>query len=112
MLVDNASTATNTTFTALPAFAASTENLKKTSWTAQNKARISMVTNAYILSLTLNANAYLELAGQTLTVDALTVTNKSFHSGIYTASASPLFSDAIGGGKVVVLAHGTTAFFR
>ena len=73
-----------------------------------------MVTNATISSLTLNATSCLELSGKTLTVNALTITNKVYNSGIYTAAqlGGVLVTDAVGGGKVIINARGTAAFFR
>ena len=111
VMVDNNNKAANG-FASLPGFAGSTENLKQTQWVVQNRGRVALLTNLPVKALTLAANTSLELGGHTLTVDALTVTNTSFHSGSYTVNDSPLFTDAIGGGKVVVNAHGTVAFFQ
>ena len=114
VIVDNRNVATNVVFASLPAFAASNENLKKTSWTVQNKGKIGMTTNSFISSLTLNATSYLELSGQTLTLNALTITNKVYIAGTYTAAqlGGVLVTDGVGGGKIVLLTRGTAAFFR
>jgi hypothetical protein len=47
----------------------------------QSKGRVALVTNATLGSLTMNANSYLELAGRTLTVKALTIINKVYWRG-------------------------------
>ena len=56
----------------------------------------------------------LELNGKTLTLNALTITNKVYISGTYTAAqlGGVLVTDAVGGGKVIINARGTAAFFR
>jgi hypothetical protein len=113
--VDNANAATNATFTSLPAFRNSTENLTKTLWLAQNKGKIGLLTNAAVASLTVSNNAYLELAGNTLTVNTLAITNKAYAVGTYTAGQlSALVSDSPGGGSVVVLGafQGSMFIFR
>ena len=114
VLIDNQNSATNGAYTALPAFTNSLENIKQTQWTVQNKGRAGLVTNVWISSLNLKTNAYLELAGKTLTVQALTITNKVYVSGTYTAAqlASTAVTDGSGSGKVVILARGTGVFFR
>ena len=105
VLIDNNNLATNgATFTPLPAFASSIENLKQTQWTAQNKGKIGLVTNVTIAGLTLNANSYLELAGCTGMVKSLVITNLVFRSGSYAASdLGGLVTDSSGGnGRVIV----------
>ena len=114
VIVDNGTSAINTTLTTLPAFTNSMENISNTVWVTYNNARLGLVTNAVTASLTLNANDSLELGGYTLTVKALTVTNKVYKSGIYTAANISLLTDGMGGGKVIVNApvKGTGVFFR
>ena len=106
VVIDNVNLATNgIIFTPLPAFQTSIEDLRKTQWTAQNKGKIGLVTNVSIAGLTLNASSYLDLAGYTGTVSALTITNKSFGAGTYAASSlGGLVSDSSGGsGRIVVI---------
>jgi hypothetical protein len=102
--VDNNNSATNSTYTALPAFTNSVENLTASLWIAQNRGKIKVVTNATVWSLTMNADSYLELAGYTLTMKALTITNRVFSTGTYTAAQlGGLVSDSSGSsGRVVV----------
>jgi hypothetical protein len=105
VIVDNGNANTNLPFTCLPAFASATEDVSRTLWVVQNKGRIGMATNAPIWSLTVSSNSYMELAGRTLTTRLLTITNKSYRAGTYTASElGALVSDTSGGsGSVVVL---------
>ena len=114
--MNNGNTATNATYTPLPAFSNSTENISKTIWMTTNKARIGLVANTNIASLTLNVNGYLELGGYTLTVKALTVTNKVYKSGTYGPHETPIspLTDSGAAGKVIVNAGlgGTTLLFR
>jgi len=111
--VDNGSAATNFTFTSLPAFSNSTENIRQTVWVTTNKARLGLVTNAAVASLTLNTSGTLELAGHTLTLNAFTVTNKTYRVGIYTPANISLLTDGVGGGKVeVVTLRGTLFIIR
>jgi hypothetical protein len=112
VIVDNRNTGTNATFTPLPAFSNSTEKINQTEWVTTNKARIGLVTNTAIASLTLNANGVLELSGYTLTVRSLTVTNKTYRGGTYGPHDSPisLLTDAGSNGKVVVYVAGGTAY--
>ena len=116
VIVNNGNTATNATYTPLPAFSNSTENISKTIWMTTNKARIGLVANTNIASLTLNVNGYLELGGYTLTVKALTVTNKVYKSGTYGPHETPIspLTDSGAAGKVIVNAGlgGTTLLFR
>jgi hypothetical protein len=115
VLVDNQNTATNWTYTSLPPSTNSPENLAKTLWVAQNKGKIGLLTNAAVASLTVSNNAYLELAGNTLTVNTLAITNKAYAVGTYTAGQlSALVSDSPGGGSVVVLGafQGSMFIFR
>ena len=115
VIVDNGTTATNSSFTSLPGFTNSTENIAQTVWVTTNNVRLGVLTNAAIASLTLNANGYLELNGYTLTVKALTVTNKVCKSGAYGPHDTPIsvLTDAGSGGKVVVNAgKGTALLFR
>jgi len=111
--VDN-NNLTSTRITSLPAFATSTENLGNTQWTAQNRGKIGLATNAAIASLTLNANGFLELNGCTLTVKTLTVTNKLYKSGIYGPhdTAISALTDSGSGGKVIVKPSSTVVYFR
>ena len=104
VVVDNQNTAVNETFTPLPAFSNSTENLTLTKWAARNNGRIGLVTNAAIWSLTLNSNSYLELAGSTLTTTYLTITNGVRRPSVYTAAElGGQVSDSSGGnGRVIV----------
>lgn len=104
VIVDNNNCTTNTPYTALPAFKSSVENLTQTPWIAQNRGKISVVTNAAIWSLTMNTNSYLDLAGSTLTLKALTITNQVFSAGTYSAAQlGGLVSDSSGSsGQVVV----------
>jgi hypothetical protein len=103
IMVDNRNTTANQTFTCLPAFRDSAENLTKSTWLAQNKGRIGIITNASIWSLTLNTNSYLELVGRTLTTKLLTITNNLYKAGIYSAAQlGTLVSDSFGGGSVRV----------
>jgi hypothetical protein len=108
VVVDNANQTTNRTFTSLPAFTNSTENLTMTLWLAQNRGKIGLLTNATIRSLNLNTSSYLELAGYTLTTRLLMVTNKLYGIGRYTASQlGALVSDSSGGsGSVMVMGFG------
>ena len=116
VFVDNNNIATNNNYTALPAFSTSTENISQTVWVTTNKGKIGMVTNAVIAGLTVNTSSYLELAGYTLSVKALTVTNKVYKSGIYGPHDTPvsLFSDFGSSGKVIVNTgvSGTTILFK
>ena len=89
-----------------------TENLKLTQWTIQNRGWPQLTTNLTLKSFTLAANTRLELGGYTLTLSALTVTGVVYKSGTYTTNSTSIFTDAIGGGKVVVTSQGTAAFFR
>ena len=102
--VNNGDIITNVSFTCLPAFTNSTENLSKTKWTLQNKGKVGLLTNAAIWSLTLNTNSYLEVAGYTLTTAYLTITNGVCRPGVYTAAElGGLVSDNSGGnGRVIV----------
>ena len=114
VVVDNGTIPTNSTYTPLPAFSNSTENISKTVWVITNKVRLGLVTNVAIASLTLNANGFLELNGYTLTVKALTVTNKVYKSGTY----GPLYTqisaltDSGSGGKVIIKPSSTVVYFR
>ena len=116
VIVDNSATATNQTFTPLPAFGNSMENIGKTIWLTTNKARLALVASTNIASLTLNSNGFLELNGYTLTVKALTVTNKVYKSGTYGphGTAIAALTDSGVSGKVIVNTgvNGTGVFFR
>ena len=115
VLVDNNNTATNQSYTALPAYAGSLENLAKTKWVVQNRGRLRLVNTSVSLStLTLNTNAFLELAGNTLTLNALTLTNRSYWGGTYTAAqlGSPLVTDGGVGGLIIIHSRGTSVFFH
>jgi hypothetical protein len=109
VIVDNRNTATNVTFTSLPAFTNSIELLKYSQWITQNKARLMLVTNTTIGGLTMTTNSYLELAGFNLNLDALSITGKVYPAGSYlAANLGALVSDSSGGnGRVVVAARGT-----
>jgi hypothetical protein len=75
--------------TPLPAFAGSAEGLSKTKWTVDYKGKIGLVSNVTIGALTLvTTNAYLELAGKTLTVNSLSITGRQFAANTdgYTAA--------------------------
>jgi hypothetical protein len=103
------------TITPLPAFPGTTENLRKTKWTVDYKGKIGLVSNVTIDALTLvTTNAYLELAGHTGTVSTLTITNKSFGGGSYSAAdLGALVSDSSGGaGRVNVGFCGTVFKIR
>jgi len=110
--VNNGSRDSGTTYTALPAFSNSTEIIANTAWSTTNNARIGMTTNTTIASLTLNTGGSLELAGWTLTVKALTVTNRVYKGGVYTPADINRLTDGVGGGKVVVQTGGTVVTFR
>jgi hypothetical protein len=112
VIVDNRSTATNATFTSLPAFTNSAESLRKTLWLVQNKARVNLLTNATIWSLALT-NAYVELTGYTLTTRQLTITNKVYGVGTYAASQlGALVADSSGGsGRIRVTGLGLGTVF-
>ncbi len=105
--VDNNNSATNDTYTALPAFTNSVENvenLTNTTWIVQNRGKIKVVANATISNLTMNTNSYLDLGGKTLTLQALTITNKVFSEAIYTAAElGGLVSDSSGGNGLVIV---------
>ena len=90
--------------TPLPAFTTSPENLTRTWWVTQNRAKIGLLTNAAIWSMTLNPNSNLELAGHTLTTYYLTITNKTYLPAIYTAAElGSLVLDSSGGtGRIIV----------
>ena len=115
VIVDNGTTATNSSFTSLPAFTNSSENIAQTVWVTTNNVRLGLLTNAAIASLTLNANGYLELNGCTLTVKALAVTNKVYKSGTYgphDAAISVLTDSGVSGKVVVNAGNGTALLFR
>ncbi len=114
VIVDNNNTTTNATYTPLPAFSNSTENIGKTLWVTTNKVRLGLATNTAIVSLTLNTSGVLELNGKTLTVKALTITNKVYASGIYGPlfTLIPALTDSGSGGKVVITPKGTMFCFR
>ncbi len=114
VIVNNSTTARNTTFTSLPAFKDSTEDIRKTAWETANNARLGLATNATIEGLTLTTNGRLELAGWTLNVRSLTVTGTVYKNGVYTPTEISLLTDAVGGGKVVVFkpAPGTLILMR
>ena len=112
VLVDNngfTNVANAACLTPLPAASNSSEILKYSSWTVQNRGKIGLLKDAAILSMRINANSYLELAGHTLTTFYLTITNKIYQPGFYTAAQlGALVLDNSGGtGKVVILAQGT-----
>ncbi len=108
VIVDNQNSATNYSFTSLPAFTNSTEIFKKTQWVLQNKGRIALFTNAVIGGLTLSTNAYLELAGFKLTTSLLTITNKAYRAGIYTAAQLGAGVTDLSGGSGWVEVTGVT----
>jgi hypothetical protein len=115
VIADNGSTATNATFTSLPAFTNSTEVINKTVWVTTNRARIGLVTNATVDSLSLALNGALELANRTLTIKSLTVTNKVYRDGAYGPhdTAISFLTDTGSSGKVVVESfRGTSFMFR
>ncbi len=73
--------------TPLPPFAASTEDLERTRWTAGSKGTITLVADAAVDTLALQAEGYLELAGFILTLHGLTIDDQTFAAGSYAASA-------------------------
>ena len=82
-------TASGSAVTPLPAFPGATENLSGTKWTVDYKGKIGLVSNVTIGALTLvTTNAYLELAGKTLTVNSLSITGRQFAANAdgYTAA--------------------------
>ena len=114
VLVDNGNATPSVPYTCLPAFSNSTANIGKTVWVSTNNARLGLVTNAAIASLTLNANGYLDLRGFTLTVKALTVTNKVYRSGTYGPHDTPItvLTDSGSGGKVIIKPSSTVFYLR
>ena len=116
VLVNNRTTPTNTTYTPLPAFSNSLENISQSVWVSTNYARLVLTASTNIASLTLNANGFLELRGCALTVKALSVTNKVYKSGTYGPlyTSISVLTDSGSGGKVIVNAgmQGTTLLFR
>ena len=116
VLVDNTTRGvwTNTVWTSIPAFTNTTESLAGTSWLVRSNANLRLLNSMKAQSLTMLATTVLELGGNTLTLNALTVTNKVYTAGTYTATqlGGVSFIDAIGGGKVVINARGTGVFFR
>ena len=108
VIVDNGSTATNQTYTAIPAFSNTTENITKALWMTTNTVRLGLLATTNVASLTLNANGFLELGGNALTVKALSVTNKVCRNGTYGPHNTPILAltDSGSAGKVVVNAGG------
>jgi len=102
VLVDNRNTVKNNTLTPLPAFDTSTEDITATSWETANNARLGLVADTAVKSLTLNTGGSLELRGFTLNVEALTIEGQSMSNGTYTAADSALLTDEVGDGKVIV----------
>ena len=114
VIVNNGATAMNATYTSLPAFSNSTENISQTAWMTTNNVRLGLAASTNIASLTLNANGSLELNGKTLVVKALTVTNKVYKSGTYGPNDTPIpaLTDSVGGGKVIIKPSSTVVYFR
>ena len=111
--VDNGNSATNLSYTSLPAFSNSTENIENTSWVTTNMARICLITNALIMQLNLNQNGSLELANYTLSLNSLIVTNKTYPRAIYGPHDTPIsqLTDSGSNGKVVFdMRHRGTMF--
>ncbi len=109
VIVNNGTVATNATFTSLPAFGNSAEMLGKTAWVTTNNARMGLVTNTAVESLSLSTNGVLELANYTLTVKSLTVTNQAARHGNYGPHDTPIsrLTDTGSSGKVIVVFQGT-----
>jgi hypothetical protein len=98
-------TASGSAVTPLPAFPGATEGLNKTKWTVDYKGKIALLTNVTVHAITLvTTSAYLELAGHTGTVSTLTITNKSFGGGSYSAAdlGALVFDSSGGAGRVNV----------
>ena len=111
VLADNAGRAINVTLTPIPAFAASTEDLLNTVWVAENTTRLGLVANTAVESLTLSANSRLELSGRTLNLRALTIDGITYRSGVYTPTEIPQYTDAVGGGQVILLTRQAGTMF-
>ncbi len=110
VIVDNGGVATNMAFTSLPAGANSHENLDSTQWVLRNKARLGLLQNGAIWSLTMGSNSYVALAGKTLNVHSLMVTNRNYTTGIYTPAEIGFLSDGVGGGMIFVSDRAGTVF--
>ncbi len=114
VVVNNSTTATNATFTSLPAFTTATENLAQTTWVTTNNARIALATNVALAGLALNSSGALELAGKTLILGSFSITNRTIGAGSYRAAdLGPLVTDSSGGtGLVIIKARGTVMLVR
>ena len=112
VVVDNAGRTvwTSTVWTGIPATTNATEPLIGTRWLARSNGNIRLLANTRVQSLTMTAGSALELAGKTLRVNALTVTNTNFRPGIYTTNDTPLFTDSVGGGQVFIYDAPGTVF--
>ena len=100
----------------MPAFAASTEDLKHTQWLVRNKGSVKLVADARVLSLVMQNASYLDLAGKRLVVDMMTINGDNVPSGEYAATAPEIgtgyVSDSVGGGALVVRGRATLLIVR
>ncbi|MFC1462951.1 hypothetical protein ACFLQU_05020 [Verrucomicrobiota bacterium] len=112
VLVNNTTRSTNTTYTALPAFKASEEDIGRTRWVVSNSTRVALVTNVAVERLELNTGTTLELAGWTLNVRSMAADGLPVRSGVYTAADMDRLTDAVGGGKVIVPAQATVIIIQ
>jgi len=112
VLVDNGSSATNQSYTSLPAKLNPGEDLARTVWVTTNTARLGLATNTTTVGLVLNANGTLELAGWTIVVRDLTVTNRLYRRGVYGPHDTPIsaLTDSGTDGRVIVLGRQGTVF--
>jgi len=93
------------TFTPLPPYTGSTEDLSETSWFVTNKGRLGLGDDATLAGLDLGAEGYLELDGHTLTVQTLVINGTPYPNNTYTAAdLGSQVTDASGdsSGRVIV----------
>jgi len=89
--------------TGLPPPQSHSDDLTGTHWLVRNGGWLEVTADTAIESLVLQDDTTrLELAGYTLTVEALIVDGVEFEWGEYPATTHALFTDRVGGGKVVI----------
>ena len=97
--------------THLPPMTLFADNLKNTKWIAQTNGLLQLTANTQINVLTMNVGSGLDLAGYTLTVIDLVITNRVYYPGIYTTNTLGT-AMVTGSGTLIVQPSGTAYLIR
>ena len=97
--------------THLPPMTLFADNLKNTKWITQTNGLLQMTANTQISALTMNAGSGLDLAGFTLTVIDLVITNRVYYPGVYTTNTLGT-AMVTGSGTLIVQPSGTAYLIR